>query len=191
MDLKINMRNIKISFLWSIMLLAFFSCEQTSPFGPIVPQYDSEGNLAKDRVKIDRYLSNTPIDSLYRIHDPSGVIVIVQQEGSGSRPTSGSIVYTEYTGSLMDTGAIFDTSIESIARDNNIFSETARYVTFRFMIGSGSVIRGWDIAYRRMRPGTSAKIIIPSPWAYGNQTNNPRVPENSILIFDVNFRGID
>jgi FKBP-type peptidyl-prolyl cis-trans isomerase FkpA len=42
-----------------------------------------------------------------------------------------------------------------------------------------------------MRPGTIAKIIIPSAWAYKDVANNPRIPANSILVFDVNFKGID
>jgi len=185
------MKNNTFNLGWIvILLLVFTSCEQTMPFD-IGPQYDAEANLAIDRPKINEYIAKTPIDSLYRIHDPSGIVIIVQREGSGSRPTSGSIVYTDYTGYLMETGAVFDTSIESIARDNNIFSETAKYVTFSFLMGSGGVIRGWDIAFRRIRPGTKGKIIIPSVWAYKNAANDPRVPANSILVFDVNFKGID
>lgn len=185
------MNRIKYVFSWIILLVVIVSCEQTSPFPVPPPQYDVEGNLTKDRLKIDQYLVNTPMDSLYRIHDRSGVIVIVQKEGEGSRPQGGSIVYTNYIGSLLETGAVFDTSIESVAKENNIFSATARYVTFSFVLGSGGVIRGWDIAFRRMRPGTNARILIPSPYAYQSQTNNERIPANSVLIFDVNFRGID
>lgn len=190
-DLKNKMRNKTFKLGWIvILLLVFTSCEQTTPFN-VGPQYDAEANLAIDRPKINAYLVKTPMDSLYRIHDPSGVVVIVQREGSGSRPTSGSIVYTNYTGYLMETGAVFDTNIESVARANNIFSETAKYVTYSFLIGSGGVIGGWDIGFRRMRPGTSAKIIVPSAWAYKDATNNARIPANSILVFDVNFKGID
>jgi FKBP-type peptidyl-prolyl cis-trans isomerase FkpA len=190
-DLKNKMRNKRFKLGWIvILLLVFTSCEQTTPFN-IGPQYDPEANLAKDRPKINEYLAKTPMDSLYRIHDPSGVIVIVQKEGSGSRPTNGSIVYTNYTGYLMETGAVFDTNIEIVARENNIFSETNKYVTFSFSMGSGGVIGGWEIGFRRMRPGTIAKIIIPSAWAYKDVANNPRIPANSILVFDVNFKGID
>lgn len=185
------MKSVINVFGWLLLFSMISSCDQTSPFPAPPPQYDVDGNLAKDRIKIDQYLANTPMDSLYRIHDPSGVIVIVQRDGVGSRPTGGNIVYTNYTGSLMETGAVFDTSIESIAKENDIFSETAKYTTFSFVLGTGAVIRGWDIAFRRMRPGTNARILIPSPYAYQSQTNNERIPANSVLIFDVNFRGID
>ncbi|HCB47836.1 MAG TPA: FKBP-type peptidylprolyl isomerase, partial [Algoriphagus sp.] len=53
------------------------------------------------------------------------------------------------------------------------------------------VIQGWDIGYRRLRPGSKAVLIIPSPYAYRNQKINERIPENSILRFDIDFRGID
>ena len=185
------MRNKTINLGWIvILLLVFTGCEQTSPFN-IGPQYDSEANLAIDRPKINEYLAKTPMDSLYRIHDPSGIVVVVQREGSGSRPTSGSIVYTDYKGYLMETGAVFETNIEVVARENNIFSETAKYVTYSFLMGAGNVIGGWDIGFRRMRPGTKGKIIVPSAWAYKDVANNPRIPANSILVFDVNFKGID
>lgn len=191
LDQKTKMNRIKIILSCIILLVVINSCEQTSPFPAALPQYDFEGNITKDRLKIDQYLANTPMDSLYRIHDPSGVIVIVQKEGEGTRPQGGSIVYTNYIGSLLETGAVFDTNIESVAIENDIFSPTAKYVTFSFVLGTGGVIRGWDIAFRRMRPGTNARILIPSPYAYQGQTNNERIPANSVLIFDVNFRGID
>lgn len=190
MGLRNRMGMKKLSLGLILVGFALASCEPTNPFNT-GPKYDSEANLAIDRVKINEFLAKAEIDSLYRIHDPSGVVVIVQKEGSGSRPTSGSIVYTDYTGSLMETGSVFDTSIESVARDNNIYVEANKYVTFSFLVGGGNVITGWDIGFRRLRPGSKAKIIIPSPFGYRDQDNNERIPPNSILVFDVNFRGID
>lgn len=190
MDLNSKMGIKKLSLGLVFMAFTLLSCEPSNPFNT-GPKYDSETNLAIDRVKIDEFLANAQIDSLYRIHDPSGVVVIVEKEGNGSRPTSGSIVYTDYTGYLMETGSVFDTSIESIARDNDIFIEGNKYVTFSFLVGGGNVITGWDIGFRRLRPGSKAKIIIPSPWGYRDQDNNDRIPANSVLVFDVSFRGID
>lgn len=180
----------KIAFALVILFFALLGCEPNNPFntGPV---YDVDANLAIDSVKIAAYLDTAQVDSLYRIHDPSGVIIIVQEEGEGSRPTGGNIAYTDYTGSLMETGSVFDTNNEQVARDNNIYVEGASYSLFRFVIGGGNVITGWDIAYRRMRPKTKARLIIPSPYAYRSAENNSRIPPNSVLIFDVDFRGID
>lgn len=190
MDLGSNMGMKKFSLGFVVMIIALMGCEPNNPFNT-QPPYDEVTNLAIDRIKIDKFLATEEMDSLYRIHDPSGVVVIVQKEGSGSRPTRGSIVYTDYTGYLMETGKVFDTSVESIARDNEIYIEGNKYVAFSFLVGGGNVIRGWDIGFRRLRPGSKAKIIIPSPYGYGDQDDNDRIPPNSILVFDVSFRGID
>jgi FKBP-type peptidyl-prolyl cis-trans isomerase FkpA len=172
------------------LLLGLASCQPSNPYA-IGPTYDAAANLEIDRKLIDTYLATAEIDSLYRIHDPSGVVVIVQEEGIGTRPTGGTVVYTEYTGSLMSDGSIFDTSFEDVARDNNIFVEGRDYAIFSFVLGTGGVIPGWDIGFSRLRPGSKAKLIIPSPYGYSAATNNSKIPPNSVLIFDVEFRGID
>jgi len=184
------MKNSSYIGILLALVLGLSSCEPTNPFatGPV---YDADANLEIDRKLIDTYLATTEMDSLYRIHDPSGVVIIVQKEGSGTRPTGGSVVYTDYTGSLMSDGSVFDTSFEDVARENDIFVEGRDYVIFSFVLGTGSVITGWDIGFRRLRPGSKAKLIIPSPYGYRAATNNTRIPPNSVLVFDVDFKGID
>lgn len=176
-------------FLLFAVLVAFMSCEPNNPYD-IGPVYDEAGNLAKDSLLIVEYLETAEIDSLYRIHDPNGVVIIVQEEGAGSRPTTGNVVYTNYTGSLMNDGSVFDTNIESVARENEIYDEDRVYDLLRFQIGGGTVIQGWDIAFRRLRPGSKSKLIIPSTWGYRDE-ERPKIPVNSILIFDVELKGID
>ncbi len=182
------MRNL---LLLSVLFLIFLaSCEPNNPFDR-GPDYDAAGNLEIDRKKIAAYLDTAKIDSLYRVHDPSGVVVIVQKEGVGSRPTSNTVVYTDYVGKLMELGTVFDTSYEAVARANNIFQETRVYRPFSFILGSAGVITGWDIAFRRLRPASKAVLIIPSPEGYRNQNNNDKIPPNSVLVFQVDFLGID
>ncbi len=190
MGLPSSMKNKSYRFLLFAVLIAFASCEPTNPFAT-GPTYDPDANLEIDRKLIDTYLATAKIDSLYRIHDPSGVVVIVQRDGNGSRPTGGNVVYTDYTGSLMSDGSVFDTSSETIARENDIFVEGRKYVLFNFVLGTGAVITGWDIGFRRLRPGSKAVFIIPSPYGYRSATNNSRIPPNSVLVFDVDFKGID
>ena len=182
------MRNLFVLFLFALVGLS--ACETASPFnqGPI---YDFEGNLANDRKLIAAYLDTAKIDSIYRIHDPSGVVVIVQQEGNGSRPTNNTVVYTDYIGKVMATGTVFDTSYEDVARLKNLFVEGRVYAPLSFVVGTATVITGWDIGFKRLRPTSKATIIIPSPYGYSNQKNNDKIPENSILIFQVDFLGID
>ena len=182
------MRNLLVLFLFALVGLS--ACETPNPYNQ-GPAYDFDGNLAIDRKKIAAYLDTAKIDSIYRIHDPSGVVVIVQQEGKGSRPTNNTVVYTDYIGKVMATGTVFDTSYESIARAKNLFVEGRVYAPLSFVVGTATVITGWDIGFKRLRPTSKATIIIPSPYGYSNQKNNDKIPENSILIFQVDFLGID
>ena len=182
------MRNLLVLFLFALVGLS--SCETPNPYNQ-GPAYDFDGNLAIDRKKIAAYLDTAKIDSIYRIHDPSGVVVIVQKEGKGSRPTNNTVVYTDYIGKVMATGTVFDTSYEAIARLKNLFVEGRVYAPLSFVVGTATVITGWDIGFKRLRPTSKATIIIPSPYGYSNQKNNPNIPENSILVFQVDFLGID
>jgi FKBP-type peptidyl-prolyl cis-trans isomerase FkpA len=114
------MRNF-ILLLFLGLMIGFSACEANNPFntGPV---YDVAGNMKIDSVKIVNYLDTAKIDSIYRIHDPSGVVIIVQEEGEGSRPSSGTTIHTNYTGSLIEDGTVFDTTIESVARKNDLFN---------------------------------------------------------------------
>lgn len=170
-----------------------FSCEdQLNRFGG--PTYDIAGNLAIDREKIDDYLLTAPFDSLYRIHDPSGVVIIVEEEGDGSRPVAGNAIYTNYTGYLLD-GSVFDSNLEDVAIANDIFEEERNYDIFTFFLGQntsqGGAIQGFTLGFQRLRSGSKASIIIPSPYGYRDNENVLRVPANSVLVFDVDFLGMD
>jgi FKBP-type peptidyl-prolyl cis-trans isomerase FkpA len=177
---------IVLTFLFAILLLV--SCNTPSPFGG--PVYDAAGNLAIDRVKIDDFLKTAQIDSLYRVHDPNGVVVIVQEEGSGARPGTGMLVYSNYTGKLLD-GTVFDTNSEDVARENDVFDPNRRYRIFQFTLGTSETIQGFNIGFRQMKSGSKGVLIIPSPWAYRDSGTIPGVPANSILMFEVEFLGMD
>lgn len=187
---------IKRSLLILVLLAGFsmIACETTNPFDR-GPGYDGAANLKIDSVKIAAFLDTAKIDSLRRIHDPSGVVIIVQEEGVGSRPTTNTVVHTDYIGSLMEGGLVFDTTFEDVAIENDIVVENRNYQPFSFVLGTNTntVIRGWDIGYSRLRPGSKAILIIPSPFGYQDQINagGGRIPPNSILLFNVDFLGID
>lgn len=177
-----------------LILLGMFSmmaCETTNPFN-VGPAYDVEGNLKIDSAKIVAFLDTARIDSLRRIHDPSGVVIIVQEEGVGTRPTSNTVVYTDYTGSLMEDGTVFDTTFEAVAKENEIFDENRNYSPLGFVVSGRQVREGFEIGFLRLRPGSKGVMIIPSPLAYQDQTaGGGRIPPNSILLFEFDFLGID
>lgn len=185
------MNTAKYLFFFFAIAIVFAACEPNNPYN-IGPTYDIAGNLAKDSVKIADYLEVAEIDSLYRIHDSStGIVIIVQEEGAGTQPAYGTVVYTDYTGSLISDGSVFDTSYEQIARENDIYVEGREYSVLQFTVGVSNVIQGWHLAFPRLKPGSKAVLIIPSPYAYRDQESNDKIPANSVLRFDVELRGID
>ncbi|XP_073036683.1 peptidyl-prolyl cis-trans isomerase FKBP20-1-like [Primulina eburnea] len=77
-----------------------------------------------------------------------------------------------YEGIRAETGDVFDTTHE----DNTIFT---------FELGTGSVIKAWDIALRTMKVGEVVKITCKPEYAYGSAGSPPDVPPDSTLIFEV------
>jgi FKBP-type peptidyl-prolyl cis-trans isomerase len=152
--------------------------------------YDFAGNLKRDSLLIADFLRTAPIDSIRRIHDASGVVIIIQEEGTGIKPSVGNLIYCNYTGKLLD-GVVFDTNNESVARENNIFDVNRLYRIFQFSLGGSEAIRGFDVGFRNMTSGSKGVLIIPSPWGYQDRTTIERVPANSILMFEVEFLGLD
>ena len=59
------------------------------------------------------------------------------------------------------------------------------YNGYRFGLGLGNVIPGWDQGLVDMRENGARRLIVPPELAYGEQGNRPRVPPNATLVFDV------
>ena len=183
-------RQLLPTVLLGLVLLS--SCEPNNPFNT-GPRYDVEGNLKIDSLKIVSYLDTARIDSIRRIHDPSGVVIIIQEEGEGSQPKQGNVIHTDYTGFLMETGKVFDTTLEEVAKEHGLYDEEKErvYLPLSFRKGMGEVITGMDIAFGRIRPKTKAVLVIPSPRGYQNQAQGgDLIPAHSVLVFKIDFLGM-
>ena len=95
--------------------------------------------------------------------------------GTGKEATAGSMVTVHYTGWLT-SGQKFDSSLD-------------RGQPFKFSLGAGQVIPGWDKGVTGMKVGGKRLLIIPPGMAYGAQANGP-IPANSTLIFEVELVGV-
>ena len=98
--------------------------------------------------------------------------VVTSQPGTGSSPKAGDVVEVHYTGYLLPSGTIFDSSV-------------TRGQSFRFVVGQGSVIRGWDEGLLRMREGEKATLVCPPDYAYGPAGAPPVIPPNTTISFEV------
>ena len=74
-------------------------------------------------------------------------------------------------------GSVFDSSVE-------------RGDPFKFTLGKGEVIRGWDDGLRGMCVGEKRKLTIPSDLAYGDSGSGDSIPGGSTLQFEVELLGI-
>lgn len=113
----------------------------------------------------------------------SGLFFIEKIKGKGVNPKKGEIVKVMYTGKLVD-GTIFDTSIETVAKEAGLFDPKRPYQPIEFPLGVGQVIKGWEEGIAMMKPGSKAQFIIPSSLGYGEQGGGP-IPPYSTLVFDV------
>nr|XP_043622845.1 peptidyl-prolyl cis-trans isomerase FKBP62-like isoform X2 [Erigeron canadensis] len=94
------------------------------------------------------------------------------KEGEGwDTPDNGDEVEVHYTGTLLN-GTQFDSSHD---RGN----------PFKFTLGQGQVIKGWDQGIKTMKEGENALFTIPADLAYGASGSPPTIPPNATLQFDV------
>jgi FKBP-type peptidyl-prolyl cis-trans isomerase len=80
---------------------------------------------------------------------------------------NGDMLSMNYKGTLEKDGSQFDSSYD-------------RGRPFRFKLGAGQVIAGWDQGLLDMCPGEGRKLTIPPTLGYGNDANGP-IPAGSTL----------
>jgi len=110
----------------------------------------------------------------------SGLYYTIKAPGSGPTAEAGQKVSVNYTGMLLN-GEKFD---------SNIDPQFQHVQPFEFMLGRGSVIKGWDEGIALLKKGGKATLYIPSTLAYGPNSPSPKIPANSVLIFDVELNEI-
>lgn len=110
------------------------------------------------------------------ITTPSGLKYVETKVGDGATPKTGQTVEVHYTGTL-ENGTKFDSS-----RDRN--------QTFKFQLGVGQVIKGWDEGLSTMKVGGRRQLIIPPDLGYGTRGAGGVIPPNATLLFDVELVGI-
>jgi FKBP-type peptidyl-prolyl cis-trans isomerase 2 len=78
---------------------------------------------------------------------------------------NGDNISVDYVGSFQD-GKVFDTSIESVAKANNLSNPNAQYEPLNFTVGKRSVIEGFDEGVIGMKVGDTRTLTIPPEKGY-------------------------
>ncbi len=106
----------------------------------------------------------------------SGLKYIDLKVGDGAEAKKGQNVEVHYTGWLTD-GKKFDSSLD-------------RKQAFKFPLGAGKVIKGWDEGVAGMKVGGKRKLTIPPDLAYGASGFGNVIPANATLIFEVELLAV-
>jgi len=105
---------------------------------------------------------------------PNGLRITDITIGSGDPVKNGAFVRVKYVGRL-ENGKKFDSCEKASG--------------FRFRLGVGEVIKGWDHGVKGMRVGGKRTLVIPAALGYGSRGAPPDIPPNATLHFDVECVG--
>lgn len=106
------------------------------------------------------------------------------QAGSGPAVQAGQTAIVQYTGWLHVDGA-------PDSKGPQFDSSRDRNEPFRFEVGAGRVIPGWDQGVAGMRVGEQRRLIVPPELGYGKSGAGGVIPPNATLVFDVELVGIE
>jgi FKBP-type peptidyl-prolyl cis-trans isomerase FkpA len=110
------------------------------------------------------------------------VVDVVQGDGEAIAP--GQVAVVHYTGWLYDPAA-------AEGKGQKFDSSRDRGDPFRFPVGAGRVIRGWDQGVAGMKVGGQRRLVIPAELAYGDRGAGGVIPPGATLLFDVELLGIE
>lgn len=107
----------------------------------------------------------------------SGIYYVIEKPGTGAQITKGQMVSMKYTGKTLD-GKAFDSNVDTSIGHHGTDP-------LKFTVGVGQMIPGMDEGATLLKKGAKAKLILPSPLAYGPNSPGPSIAPNSVLVFDV------
>ncbi|MEA2297980.1 MAG: hypothetical protein QOF77_916 [Solirubrobacteraceae bacterium] len=97
--------------------------------------------------------------------------------GEGDEAVSGRTVEVHYVGVSWSSGQQFDASWD-------------RGSTFKFGLGQGQVISGWDQGVAGMKVGGRRRITIPPDLGYGKRGAGGVIGPDETLVFVVDLVGV-
>ncbi len=108
---------------------------------------------------------------------PTELVVEDITVGDGASASAGDTVDVHYVGVAHSSGEEFDSSWK-------------RNAPFRFPLGGGRVIAGWDQGVAGMKVGGRRRLVIPPHLAYGDRGAGGVIRPGETLIFVVDLLGV-
>jgi peptidylprolyl isomerase len=108
---------------------------------------------------------------------PDDLLIEDEVVGEGTEAEPGRRVEVHYAGVAWSTGQQFDASWD-------------RGDTFKFTLGRGQVIPGWDQGVAGMKVGGRRRITIPPNLAYGKRGAGGVIGPDETLVFVVDLVGV-
>lgn len=166
-------KNEKIAIYLSLAVILFFFATAS------VIGFISKGKIAnvdsanKNSASLGELTGGFDTNKTININ---GMTITDTVVGTGEEAVPGKIITVHYVGTLKD-GTKFDSSID-------------RGAPFRFILGAGQVIQGWEQGFAGMKVGGKRKLVIPAELAYGDRAIGS-IPAGSTLFFDVELLVVD
>lgn len=162
-----TMRSLVIVSTVSLAML--FGCDRCGGKKSESPEAQSGAPAGQEQVAFEREDVKAAVAS-------NQFSMIDTTVGQGAEAVAGSNIEVHYTGWLPN-GTKFDSS-----RDRN--------EGFKFALGAGQVIAGWDEGFAGMKVGGKRILVIPPEKGYGERGAGDVIPPNSTLVFDVELLSV-
>ncbi len=114
---------------------------------------------------------------------PAALEILTIKPGEGPAVAQGQRALVEYSGWLYDAAA-------ADHKGREFDSSRTSGQPFGFVVGAGSVIKGWDQGVAGMQVGGSRRLTIPAQLAYGDSGAGGVIPPGATLVFDVELVAI-
>src|SRR5687767_14868209 len=121
-----------------------------------------------------RHVSDKPEIDFPDGPPPTDLVVTDLVVGEGAEARPGQTVSVHYVGVAHSTGEEFDASYN-------------RGEAFRFPLGAGRVIAGWDQGVAGMKVGGRRQLVIPPHLGYGDRGAGGVIKPGETLIFVVDL----
>ncbi len=127
---------------------------------------------------------------VFSIDMPKDLIVKIIEESKKKddiKSKNLDLISVKYTGWIFDKNAPTNNYCDAKGKmfDSNILDTFHHTKPFQFVLGTGIVIKGWDLGLQDMKINEQRCLIIPPHLAYGNRRIGNIIKPNSSLIFEV------